>query len=266
MCPRLLTLYGPIAVQSYGFMIVLGLVVFLALTYFHPRRKALLSGDVYLNGVFLALFVGVVGGRILAVIADWKSFQSNPVEIFYPWVGGFVVLGAIMAIVFIMPLYLIWHKLPILATLDFAAVYAPLLQAIARFGCLLAGCCYGALAAGKSWGSITFTNPEAHIPPSLLGVALIPSQLYAAALSGLIFLVMMFLYKKFNRYGQALFFYLMSENVARFCVDFLRGDRGDLGVIWGLQLSQFQVYSIMFFVFSLGAFLVVSFLGEKVST
>jgi phosphatidylglycerol---prolipoprotein diacylglyceryl transferase len=265
MCPRLLTIYGPIAIQSYGFMIVVGLLVFLGITYFHPRRIKLMPGDVYLNAVFMALLVGVLGGRILGVIADWPSFRLNPIEVFYPWVGGFVVLGAIVAIVTIMPLYLWWYRVPILASLDFAAVYAPLLQAIARFGCLFAGCCYGAQAASSFWWTMTFTNPEAHMPPHLLGIPLLPTQLYAAALSAAIFVVMLLLQRYFTRLGQALFFYLMSENVARFTVDFWRGDRGLLQPFFGYQFSQFQIYSLFFLVVCVFIFLVISFFGQKVS-
>ena len=83
MCPRLLTIYGPLAVQSYGFMIITGLLIFLALTYYHPRRAQLISGDGYLNAVFTALFVGVVGGRVVVhdLFQDHVLFH---VEIFLP--------------------------------------------------------------------------------------------------------------------------------------------------------------------------------------
>lgn len=264
MCPRLLSIYGPIAIQSYGLMIVVGLIIFLGITYFHPRRAQLMSGDAYLNAVFLSLLVGVIGGRVLGVIADWESFKLNPIEIFYPWVGGFVVVGAIIAIVAIMPIYLYFKRLPILSSLDFAAVYAPLIQAVARFGCLLAGCCYGAQATQGSWWAITFTNPEAHMPSSLLGVPLLPTQVYAAVLSAGIFIMMLLLQKHFSRIGQALFFYLMSENIARFLVDFWRGDRGHLRSFWGFELSQFQIYSILFFLVGVTIFIIISFFGKKV--
>lgn len=264
MCPRLLTIYGPIAVQSYGFMIVVGLLAFLALTYFHPRRIRLISGEMYINVVFVALLAGVIGGRILGVIADWQAFKDNPIEIFFPWVGGFVVLGAIVGIVCFMPLYLMYNRIPVLELFDFAAVYAPMLQAIARFGCLLAGCCYGAIT-DPSWWSIVVTNPEAHMPAYMLGYPLIPTQIFSAAASGLIFLVMLFLQKRFVRLGQAVFFYLLSENIARFVVDFWRGDRGILYPIFGMELSQFQIYSLLFFCVSFIGFVGFSCFGKKVT-
>lgn len=263
MCPRLFTIYGPIAIQSYGFMIVVGLLIFLGLTYFHPRRLKLISGETYINTIFVALLVGVIGGRVLGVIADWPSFSQHPMEMFYPWVGGFVVLGAILGIVIVMPFYLWYKRVPVLAMFDFAAVYAPLLQAIARFGCLLAGCCYGAAVSSARWWTVTFTNPEAHIPPHLLGVPLLPTQLYAAAASAFIFLIMLLVNRRFSRLGQAAFFYLMSENVARFAVDFWRGDRGILYPVAGLHLSQFQVYSGVFFLICAAGFLFVTLRGKK---
>lgn len=266
MCPKLLTIYGPIAIQSYGFMILFGLLVFLGVTYFHPRRAKLMPGDVYINVVFGALLVGVLGGRVLGVIADWSSFKENPIEIFYPWIGGFVVVGAIAAIVFIMPLYLWWNRVPVLETFDFAAVYAPMLQAIGRFGCLLAGCCYGMPLATASWWSVTFVNPEAHIPPNLLGIPLFPAQLFTSAASGLIFVFMLLLHKRFTRVGQAALFYLMSEDIARFLVDFWRGDRQELFAVYGfcLEISKFQAYSGIFFMICCVAFVGISIYGKPI--
>lgn len=264
MCPKILTIYGPLAIQSYGFMIVVGLLIFLQLTYNHPRRKKLLSAEQYLNTVFVSLLAGVIGGRTLGVIANWQSFKLNPVEIFYPWIGGFVVLGAIIGIVIVLPLYLKSIKTPILPFLDFAATYAPLLQAIARFGCLFAGCCYGAIAQAPAWWTVTFTNPDAHIPADLLGIPLLPTQLFAAAASAFIFIVMILMRRMFTRQGQAAFFYLTSENIARFAVDFLRGDRGDLYNCCGLNVSQFQLYSGLFFICCVAMFVVISFFGKPV--
>jgi phosphatidylglycerol:prolipoprotein diacylglycerol transferase len=265
MCPRLLTLYGPIAIQSYGFMIVIGLLAFLGLTYYHPRRAKIIAGDIYLNAVFVGLLVGVIGGRVLGVIADWGSFKLNPIEIFCPWVGGFVVLGAIVAIITLMPIYLWWHKIDALKLFDFVAVYAPLMQAIARFGCLFAGCCYGTVAATQDWWTITFTSLEAHMPSYLLGVPLLPAQLYAAAASASIFIFMFLLQERFTRIGQSILCYLICENIARFAVDFWRGDRGQLYAVLSLQLSQFQIYSLIVFVFCVGMFLYVTLRGKNVT-
>ncbi|MBM3886510.1 prolipoprotein diacylglyceryl transferase [Candidatus Dependentiae bacterium] len=265
MCPRLFTIYGPIAIQSYGFMIVVGLLTFLAITYYHPRRAKILSGEMYLNAVFMGLLVGVLGGRFLGVIADWQTFKQNPIEIFFPWVGGFVVLGAIMGIVMIMPLYLWWHRIDVLKLFDFVAVYAPLMQAIARFGCLFAGCCYGIAANPNAWYAITFTSFEAHMPESLLGIPLIPTQLFAGGASAVIFLLMLLLQGRFARVGQAAFFYLMCENIARFSVDFWRGDRGDLYSLLGLHVSQFQLYSLLFFTVCFGLFFYITLFGRRVT-
>ena len=248
MCPRLLTIYGPIAIQSYGFMIVFSLFMFLGLTYNHPRRVKIISGERYLNTVFFALFVGVIGGRILGVIADWSSFKLNPSEIFFPWVGGFVVLGAIVANVIVLPIYLWHYKVDTLKLFDFVGVYIPLMQAVARFGCLFAGCCYGAIASPDAWWTVTFTNLDAHIPIHLLGIPLLPTQLYMGAASLFIFLMMFFLQGYFTRLGQAAFFYLISENISRVTIDFWRGDRGDLYPLLATELSQFQIYSLLFLV------------------
>ena len=117
----------------------------------------------------------------------------------------------------------------------------------------------------SAWWTITFTNTEAHIPSHLLGVPLIPAQLLAAGLSAFIFIIMLALHRHFPRVGQAVFFYLASENVARIVVDFFRGDRGDLyPVVFGLQFSQFQLYSAAFLLVCLAGFIGVSVWGRRV--
>jgi len=243
MFPRLAHLYGPLWIQSYGTMIALGLLVFLYLTLRHPRRKKLISTDVFMNGVFVSMLAGVAGGRLLYVLSYPYDFTDNMAEIFFPWVGGLTVIGAIVGVIVGGGTYLWYHRIPILPIFDLAAVYGPCLQAIARFGCFAAGCCYGA-PCGISWLAVTFTNPAAHAP---LYVALHPAQLYASAASAAIFVVMLLAEKRLApHHGMLFFLYLLLENAARFFVDFWRGDRDPIALsIADLYISQVQVYALL---------------------
>jgi phosphatidylglycerol---prolipoprotein diacylglyceryl transferase len=222
MYPRLLHIYGPLWIQTYGAMIALGFLTFIFLTLRHPYRAKLISKEQYLNTVFLGLASGIIGARLLFIVTNPGAFSENPLEVFYPWIGGFVVLGSIIGILIAVPFFLRWIKVPILPLMDLAALYAPLMQAISRIGCFCAGCCYGAPAINL-WWAVTFTNPLADAP---LNVPLHPAQLYTSLASFLIFLIL----KKNNAKrmltpGATLFSYLILENSARFITDFWRGDR-----------------------------------------
>lgn len=247
MYPRLLHIYGPLWIQSYGVMIAIGFLVFLFLTLRHPLRKKLISRDLYLNAIFVGLASAIIGGRTLYVLLNLNEFSHNWLELFYPWVGGFVVLGAIIGVLIGGPAYLYKHKIPVLPILDLAAMYAPLMHAISRFGCLFAGCCYGAQAQGLLW-AITFTNPEAHAP---LCVPLHPTQIYMSIASLLIFFILRLLSPiLLKRPGATAFGFLMLENISRFTIDFWRGDRQPNVQLLGnaIGISEVQLLSALSFI------------------
>ncbi len=246
MYPRLLHIYGPLWIQSYGVMIALGFLVFLFCAYRHPLRKKIVNDETFFNTLFIGLLAGIVGGRLLFVVTSFYEFADNWLEMFFPWIGGFVVSGSIVGVLVAVPLYLYIKKVSALQFFDIAAIYGPLMHAIARLGCLFAGCCYGA-PTSLPW-AITFTDPAGSGP---LGIALHPSQLYAALASFTIFLLIRFVAtQRLKRPGQLLFLYLCLENVSRFSVDFLRGDRETLQKFIFWDLSHVQFLSLVFFAIS----------------
>ena len=244
MYPRLLHIYGPLWIYSYGVMIAVGFVVFIGLTLRHSLRKTFISKEIFLNTIFAGFLGGVIGGRMLHVVVNMQDFLSNPLEIFYPWVPGFAVLGSMIGALGFVLFYLARHHVPILPMLDLAALYAPLFQSIARFGCLFAGCCYGC-STHVPW-AIIFSCPEGFAP---LNIPLHPAQLYASLASFIIFVVVQSVFHFITpRFGVLFGLYLMLENIARFIVDFWRGDRGELINFCWMNLSIFQIFSFIVFV------------------
>lgn len=268
MYPRLLQIYGPLWVQSYGVMIVLGFLLFLFCAYNDSRRAKLIDSDTFFNVIFVGLVSAVVGGRFLFVISEWSGFANPWIEMFYVWQGGFVVLGSIIGAVIAVPIYLKMHSVKVFKFLDIIALYGPLMQAVGRIGCLFAGCCYGAQAHGFIF-SIMFKDPVGFAPT---GVALYPTQIYMSLLSFSIFIILFILKRFLQKPGQTIFLYLVLESVARIGVDFWRGDRGDIINIsclhyqdyipaclhFDLSLSLMQIWSLGFLVISMLAFVFVS--------
>ncbi len=250
MFPHIAHLHGPVWIQSYGFMIAVGLLVFLYFSLRHPLRKRIISKELYINGVFFGLFCGVLGGRVLYALSYPAEFAGAWHEFFFPWIGGLTVLGAIIGVLIGGSWYLKRHKISVLPVLDLAALYAPCMQAIARIGCFAAGCCYGA-PLFNHWWAVTFTHLDAHAP---LFVPLHPAQLYASAASAAVFVLLLVLQKRLLKTpGLLLSVFLLLENVARFTVDFWRGDRDPLvGRIGSLVISQVQLYAVVCFVGVLG--------------
>jgi phosphatidylglycerol:prolipoprotein diacylglycerol transferase len=220
MYPRIFHLYGPLWVNGYGLMIALGALVFLFLTYRHPRRKKLLSSELYINSLLIGFLSAIVGGRLLFVLFELSAFD-NFFEIFYPWVGGFSLFGSIIFVFISISIYLKSKSVPVFKFFDFIAVYVPLLQSFARIGCFLAGCCYG--SPTTSFFSVTFTNVHSLAPR---GIPIHPTQLYSSVASLIIFIFMLSIYKRAYKVTGVLFLsYLVLESFSRFMVEFWRGDR-----------------------------------------
>lgn len=250
MYPRLIHLYGPVWIYSYGTMIAIGFFLFLFFSYRHPLRKKFISSDQFFNLIFVGFFASIIGGRILFVLTNLDAFRNRWIEILFPWEGGFTLLGGIIGALTVAPLYLYVHKIPILPILDLTALYAPLMQSIARIGCLLAGCCYGALVENPTWlNTITFSHPEGFAP---CGLPLYPTQIYMSLASFFIFFVMLGVEKLpiLKKPGQFICLYLVMESFARFAVDFWRGDQEKMYHFAYCTLSQSQLFSMAFGIFA----------------
>jgi phosphatidylglycerol:prolipoprotein diacylglycerol transferase len=214
---QLFSLYGPLAIQSFGLFIVIGIILFTYLFLRDPRRKKLISPEQYYNLLSWALVAGFIGGRLLYAATNWDAIPSWT-HIFAFWEGGYSLLGGILMLLAIVPYYLNKNHIPIMPLIDLVCVYAPLLQSISRVGCFFAGCCYG-LPSAAPWA---IAPTYCHTAGNLLH----PTQLYSAGLLLLIFLFFYFFGKKlFKKTGQITGAYLFLMSSERFLVDFWRGDR-----------------------------------------
>ena len=223
-------------------MIALGFLLFSYLTFKHPWRKSLISKDDFWRVLFICFIAAVIGGRLLFVLFEVPMSWSALKEAFFPWIGGFSLFGSIIAVLITAPAFLIRRKISVFKFFDLIVLHAPILQAISRVGCFLAGCCYGAHAAYNSLWSVTFTSYHSLAP---VGVALYPTQLYSAGISLLIFVILKTISEKVSKTpGILLCLYLMMESSSRFFVDFWRGDRGELtfGVFSSMQLIVMSLF------------------------
>ncbi len=254
MYPRILHIYGPLWINSYGLMIALGFISFVYLIHNNPIRKKIISSDHFFNLTFTGIISGIVGGRVFFVLTNLQDFYENWLDFFYPWVGGFGIMGTIIGVLLSSVIYLKVNKIKILPVIDLTSLYAPLFQSISRIGCFLAGCCHGLPASKSVKWSVMFSDPCGLAP---LHTHLHPTQLYLSLSSLLIFIILYFSYKKFNcRLGQITFAYLIMEGISRFSLDFWRGDRDFVTSDFFLSYSQLTASAI--FIFAIVGFVYVT--------
>jgi phosphatidylglycerol---prolipoprotein diacylglyceryl transferase len=178
---------------------------------------------------------GYVGGRLFGMaIGAGGTDEGLPT---YGVLGG-LVAGTL--------LWARFRRLDPLRLLDSVLVPAPIAHAMARLGCLAAGCCYGRPAFSLPW-AVRFHDPSSCVPAVLLGIPLQPTQLYEAVGDILIALALMVVFLprvadgRF-RGGSAALAYLVLYGALRFLTDYARGDEG---VIPGLGLVLSQVLSLV---------------------
>lgn len=219
MNPRLLHLYGPFYINSYGVFIALGILIVILLAKRDTKYKNLLTNDQLISLTMYSILGGVLGGRLLYFLTNWNSLD-NLLQVLEFWQGGGSVLGSIIGIIGVVTWYAKKNKLHLFELLDFVALYAPLLHSISRIGCFFAGCCFG--KETSSIFSVVYKNPDSIAP---LFTKLHPTQLYSAIMLFFIFLLLYYAQDYYVKPGQTISFYLMLACTERFFIDFMRGDQ-----------------------------------------
>lgn len=169
----------------------------------------------------LLMVGGFVGGRLLHVFyEEWPYYAANPELILYFWNGGFVYYGG-----FLLAWPLVWgfcyfKKESFLKWADFFTPLLSLSHALGRLGCVLAGCCFG------QYCDLPWTVSGRH-----------PTALYLMFGEFLIFLILLFLEKKYSKVKEAvaehltgdlaghLFYkWIFLHALLRYVVEFYRDD------------------------------------------
>ena len=243
MFPQLFHL-GRFSLPTYGVMAALGLIIGLWVIVYCARRRGM-NVDKTWNLGLLAILSAIIGAKLLLVVIDWKYYTEHWRDIFSlnTLQAGGVFEGGLLAAIVMSAWYIRRNHMPVLATCDVFAPGVALGHGIGRIGCFAAGCCYGK-PTGLPWG-VTFTNPlAAYYSQTPLGVPLHPTQLYEMLVEFANFTVLMWLlrHKKFD--GQVIGAYLFLYGVARYFLEFLRGDEGR-GSVFGGMMTGTQLLAIV---------------------
>ena len=273
---------GSFPIALYGVMIAVGMIIAVFLVLRLARRVGI-KDEAVIDIVFYSVIAGMIGARILYIIVNFEDFMNHP--LFYIFNRqGFVLWGAILGaspVVY----YMVKKKgLALNISLDLAAVGLILAQAFGRIGCFFSGCCFGKVTnsfLGIRFPRIFYPNidvskmNETEIlnlitrdkisfegsPPfqshydagwihltDIHSLPVYPTQLFEAFADFIVFGILLYVYlrkKKFD--GQVFALYLLLYSVARFIIEFFRGDI-ERGVYFNfLSISQIICVFIFFF-------------------
>ncbi|MCL2194333.1 MAG: prolipoprotein diacylglyceryl transferase [Oscillospiraceae bacterium] len=215
-----------ISAPTYWLMAFFGLIGMIILALWRrrvPRFQTSVLDIVY------TILCSIAGGLIGA-----KAFQLIGYAINYGHLDGFwtlenwismlpgvgVLYGGLLGGVLAAIIYIRINKLSFSEVSDILVPPLLLFFTFGRIGCFSAGCCHGIAAEGF------FTISD-----------VVPVQLYEATFT-FIFMLVLFVWRPERKLrGILLPIYLISYAVARFLLEFLRGDAGR-GIVLGLSTSQ----------------------------
>jgi len=251
---------GPFNLPTYGVLLAAALVGAVYTVVRLGRREGLDSGRLVDFSTWL-IVVALVGAKVLMILTDWGYYAENPGQIF-SWAtleAGGVFYGGFLAATFFAVWYIRVYKLPLWKVFD---VYAPAIalgQSVGRLGCFAAGCDYGTRTTSHL--GVIFTSAYSHALTGVpLGVPIHPTQVYESLATLAIFGILLWRYPKKRRDGEIFVLYLTLYAVARFFLEFLRGDE-DRGFVFNHLLSTSQFIAIL--ALATAGVLAVSFWGRR---
>jgi len=218
MHPILLKL-GPLTFSTYGLMMATAFIAGIQLAAYRGKKAGLNPQDVF-DVCFYILVSSIIGARIFYVAINWKDYQNDLLSMFCVWQGGLVYYGGFIAAAITAIVFLRHKKISLWKMGDAILPSLALGQAIGRWGCFFAGCCYGLPAHDLPW-AITFSAPGSFAPK---GVPLHPTQIYESLGNLVVFglLLLVSRYKKFD--GAVIVAYFLLYPVNRVLIEQFRGD------------------------------------------
>jgi phosphatidylglycerol:prolipoprotein diacylglycerol transferase len=235
---------GSFHLPTYGVLLVLAIMGGIYTTMRLGRSVGFDSGRI-LDFCTWVILVALVGAKVLMILTEWDYFRAHPGEIFSfsTLMAGGVFYGGFLAALFFTIWYVRVQKIAFWKLTDVLAPAVALGQSIGRLGCFSAGCDYG-IPTTAPWGvkfNSTFAHEVAGVP---LGVRLHPTQLYESAATLAIFLFLLWWFPRKKRDGDVFLSYLGLYAVARFFLEFLRGDE-DRGFVFHHLLSTSQFIALL---------------------
>ena len=222
---------GPVSVRWYALAYMVGILLGWR---YCMRLAAKDSGvkpdpddmDDYLTWAVLGI---ILGGRLGYVFFYEPSvFMADPAQIFMIWKGGMSFHGGMIGVLISMFIFSYYRKIPLLRLTDIICAAAPIGLFFGRLANFVNAELYGRFT-DLPWGVIFPDGSE---------LARHPSQLYEAALEGVVlFIILAVLIQKpkvRNRPGLVSGAFLLGYGTFRGLVEFVREPDAQIGLIGGV--------------------------------
>ena len=235
---------GSFQLPTYGVLLATALIAALYTVVRLGRREGMDTGRLVDFSTWI-IVTALLGAKVLMILTEWTFYRENPGQIFSMATleAGGVFYGGFIAATFFAIWYIRTYKLPFWKMFDIYAPAIALGQSIGRLGCFSAGCDYG--VPSHSFFAVTFTNEFSHRMTGVpLGIPLFPWQIVASITLLCIFGILIWRFGHKKRDGEIFLLYIVLYAVARFSLEFLRGDP-DRGFVFNHLLSTSQFIALL---------------------
>ena len=222
-------------IPLYGLMILISLIlniIIIAKAY----DKTKFTKEEIIGAITYEIVGIILGAKLLAFIENYQIYNGefDFLKVGLSAYGG--VIGAIAAI-FIFRFQFKKNLKDLFLTF---ALPLPLLYAIGKIGCFLVGCCHGIEYHGI--GNVVYNYLS---KSEIIGLHLFPIQLVESIVFFLIFIYILFKYKKNKFNVKSLSIMLLLCGISKFALEFLRMSH------MNKMISTTQIISLIFILISI---------------
>ena len=224
---------GPLAVRWYALAYIVGIIggwfyaraiIASERLWGGPAPFTVLDFDDFVIWITLGIILGGRTGYVL--FYNFPHFASHPIEILQLWNGGMSFHGGVTGCVVAIVLFALRRRIPMLSLGDVVAAVAPIGLFLGRIANFI---------NGELWGRPTDV-PWAMVFPYGGPIPRHPSQLYEAALEGVVLFIVLALLVRggsLKRPGVVTGAFALGYGVARITCELFREPDAQLGFLWG---------------------------------
>jgi phosphatidylglycerol:prolipoprotein diacylglycerol transferase len=237
---------GPLAIRWYALAYIVGILLGWLYARILIRNEALWGGRAPLtvgdfDDFIVWITLGIILGGRLGYVLFYNPayFAANPLEIVQIWGGGMSFHGGFAGCVIAVLLFARSARVPVLSLGDLTCAVAPIGLFLGRIANFI---------NGELWGRTTDV-PWAFVFPGAGPLPRHPSQLYEAALEGLVLFIVLAVAVRMGslkRPGLTIGLFAIVYALGRSFCEFFREPDPQLGFLWG-GLTMGMLLSIPLF-------------------
>ena len=228
---------GDFPIRAYGLVLSLSIVLATGVAYFLAKQDGRWHTHITDMGIYCGL-AGILGSRLWDVFFfDWDYYRDHLTEILNVWQGGMAIQGGIVLGAIVGILYTKRHGIDPWAMADIVCPAVILGQALGRCANLLNGDAFGA----PTGGDFGILYPATTLAYRTYGSQpLWPAEIWEGQLDMAIFALLLMYRTTDHAKGQAFSLYVILYSIARFFLEYFRGDYTDpvLGLFTSAQTTS----------------------------